>query len=76
MKLKALRATWAQVSVDNGPVIHVYFRAGEERSFDSKGSITLAAGDGAAVEAEWNGASVGPLGPEGPLELNFPLPRT
>jgi cytoskeletal protein RodZ len=76
LRLKALRATWAQVSVDNGPVIHVYFKAGEERSFDSKDSITLAAGNGAAVEAEWNGASLGPLGPEGPLELNFPPPRT
>ncbi|MDR1037439.1 MAG: DUF4115 domain-containing protein [Deltaproteobacteria bacterium] len=76
LRLKALRATWAQVTVDDGPLIHVYFKAGEERSFDSKGTITLAAGDGAAVVAEWNGATLGPLGPEGPLELNFPPPRT
>ncbi|MDR3153571.1 MAG: helix-turn-helix domain-containing protein [Deltaproteobacteria bacterium] len=76
LRLKAVRPTWAQVSVDNGPVIHVYFKAGEERSFDSKAGITLAAGDGAAVVADWNGSHLGPLGPEGPLELNFPPPRT
>jgi cytoskeletal protein RodZ len=76
LRLRALRATWAQVAVDNKPVVHVYFKAGEERSFDSQSSITLAAGDGAAVEAEWNGRPLGALGPEGPLELNFPPPRT
>jgi hypothetical protein len=68
----AAAATWAQLTVDNGPLIHLYFKDGESRRFNSRKSISITAGNGRALKAEWNGVVYQQLGPEGPVERTFP----
>jgi cytoskeletal protein RodZ len=75
LTLRAVRDTWAQVQVDNGSLVHIYFKAGDSRSFQGQRDISVVLGDARAVEAEWNGESLGSLGPEGPLERTFPPAR-
>jgi hypothetical protein len=58
--------------VDNGPLLHVYFREGESRSFDSAKGVDVTAGNGKALKAVWNGVVYQQLGPEGPTERSFP----
>ncbi|MDR1870316.1 MAG: DUF4115 domain-containing protein [Deltaproteobacteria bacterium] len=73
--LQAVKASWAQIMVDEGALKFVYFQPGQSQTYDSAKSISLIAGDGQALRAEWNGQDLGFLGPQGPLELVFPLPR-
>jgi hypothetical protein len=72
--LSADKATWAQIAIDANPMQHFYFQPNQTRIFESQRTITLVAGDGQALRAEWNNKNLGVLGPEGPIELNFPLP--
>ncbi|MDR1546082.1 MAG: helix-turn-helix domain-containing protein [Deltaproteobacteria bacterium] len=73
LSLKAERTTWSQVTVDDQPMEHIFFEAGQSRSFEGRKSISIVAGDGQALRTEWNGKDFGPLGPEGPVEVFFPL---
>jgi cytoskeleton protein RodZ len=70
--LTAMDTTWAPLTVDNGPLIHLYFKEGESRRFNSSKSIRITAGNGKALQAEWNGIVYQQLGPEGPTERIFP----
>jgi cytoskeletal protein RodZ len=70
--LNARAGTWAQLTVDDGPLIHVYFREGESRRFSAAKSVVITAGNGRALRAEWNGVVYQELGPEGPMERRFP----
>ncbi|MDR2352185.1 MAG: DUF4115 domain-containing protein [Deltaproteobacteria bacterium] len=70
--LTAVSSTWAQLTVDNGPLIHVYFKEGESRRFNCGKSIVITAGNGKAIQAEWNGVVYQQLGQEGPVERTFP----
>ncbi|MDR2422043.1 MAG: DUF4115 domain-containing protein [Deltaproteobacteria bacterium] len=73
--LRAVKATWSQILVDDGALRFVYFQPGQSQTFDGQKSIAVIAGDGQALRVEWNGQDLGPLGPQGPLELVFPLAR-
>jgi cytoskeletal protein RodZ len=73
--LRAVKATWTQVQVDEGGLRFVYFQPGQSQSFDSDRSIKVIVGDGQALTAEWNGQDLGFLGPQGPRELAFPPAR-
>jgi cytoskeleton protein RodZ len=75
LKLTAVKATWAQIQVDNSTLIHVYFKEGETRSFSGEKSISLTCGDGKAIQGEWNGEDLGLLGSGGPMELTLPPPQ-
>ncbi|MDR2405608.1 MAG: helix-turn-helix domain-containing protein [Deltaproteobacteria bacterium] len=70
--LTAVATTWAQLTVDSGPLIHVYFKEGESRRFNCGRSIIITTGNGRALQAEWNGVVYQQLGPEGPMERTFP----
>jgi cytoskeletal protein RodZ len=75
LTLRAVKATWSQVQVDSEGLKFVYFQPGQSQSFESQKSIKVIAGDGQALKAEWNGQDLGFLGPQGTLELAFPLNR-
>jgi cytoskeletal protein RodZ len=70
--LRAVKATWSQILVDDDALKFVYFQPGQSQSYESKKSISIMAGDGQALRAEWNGQDLGFLGPQGPLETIFP----
>ncbi|MDR3204195.1 MAG: DUF4115 domain-containing protein [Deltaproteobacteria bacterium] len=73
LTLTAVKTTWAQVVVDNKPMEHLLFEAGQTHVFTGQKSIAVAAGDGHALKVEWNGKDAGFLGPEGPVEVYWPL---
>jgi cytoskeleton protein RodZ len=75
LTLTAVKSTWGQVSVDNGPLQHVFFKEGETRSFVGEKSVTLTCGDGRAIQAMWNGQDMGFVGTEGPMEITWPPAR-
>jgi cytoskeletal protein RodZ len=73
LTLRAEASTWAQVTVDDKPVEHLLFEAGQLHSFEGESLITVVCGDGRALRTEWNGQDRGPLGSEGPVEVFFNL---
>ncbi|MDR2455566.1 MAG: helix-turn-helix domain-containing protein [Deltaproteobacteria bacterium] len=73
LTLRAEASTWAQVTVDDKPVEHLLFEAGQLHSFEGETLITVVCGDGRALRTEWNGQDRGPLGSEGPVEVFFNL---
>jgi cytoskeletal protein RodZ len=72
LTLRAAKTTWSQITVDEGATRFVYFQPGQSQTYDSLKAITVVAGDGQALRAEWNGQDLGFLGPQGPVELVFP----
>jgi cytoskeletal protein RodZ len=75
LTLRAKKPTWAQVTVDNGPLIHLIFKEGEASTLDSLRGISVITGDGSSLEASWNGEALGPIGPASPVEAHFPRQR-
>jgi cytoskeletal protein RodZ len=73
LTLRAEKPTFAQVSVDNAPIVHVVFEPGKSQSFEGENSVNVIAGDGQALRMEWNGQDRGYLGREGPVDINFPI---
>jgi cytoskeletal protein RodZ len=73
LTLRAESPTWAQVTVDDQPVEHLLFEAGQFHSFEGVKLITVVCGDGRALRTEWNGQDGGLLGNEGPVEVFFNL---
>jgi cytoskeleton protein RodZ len=73
LTLRAERTTWAQVTVDDRPIEHIFFEPGQSRSFDGQRNIAIVAGDGQALMTEWSGQERGPLGREGPVEVFYSL---
>jgi cytoskeletal protein RodZ len=73
LTLRAEASTWAQVTVDDQPVEHLLFEAGQLHSFEGVSLITVVCGDGRALRTEWNGQDRGLLGSEGPVEVFFNL---
>jgi cytoskeleton protein RodZ len=74
--LTATKPTWVQAVVDNGQIIHLYMKEGENHTFESTQSVNITTGDGSSLEASWNGEKLGPIGPARPTEAHFPPPRS
>jgi cytoskeleton protein RodZ len=76
LTLTAKRSAWAQAVVDNERTIrHLIFKAGETKTLDSTRSISIITGDGSALEADWNGEPLGPVGPNRATEAHYPRPK-
>lgn len=73
LTLRAEKTTWAQVVVDDEPIVHLLFEPGQSQSFEGLNSVNVVAGDGQALRMEWNGQDQGYLGQEGPIEVFFTL---
>ncbi|MDR1486439.1 MAG: DUF4115 domain-containing protein [Deltaproteobacteria bacterium] len=71
--LRAKESTWVQVSVDDKPIEHILFAPNQSRSFDATRSITVVAGDGQALNTEWDGQERGLLGKQGPVEVFYAI---
>jgi cytoskeleton protein RodZ len=74
--LAAVKPTWVQAVVDNGQIIHLYLKEGDNHTFESAQSVNITTGDGSSLEAFWNGEKLGLLGPARPVEAHFPPPRS
>jgi cytoskeletal protein RodZ len=73
LTLRAEKNTWAQVVVDNQPMVHLIFEPGQSQSFDGENTVHVIFGDGQALRMEWNGQDRGYVGGEGPNEEFFNL---
>jgi cytoskeleton protein RodZ len=76
LTLTAVKATWVQAVVDNEKSIrHLIFKPGDTKSLDSTRSVSIITGDGSALEADWNGEPLGPVGPNRATEAHYPRPK-
>jgi len=65
VRLRARRKVWAQLFADGKPIFSDGMNQGELRIVEGSEAVRILVGDASAIDVEWNGKSIGPIGTAG-----------